>query len=75
MQEGTTSRVMAADKPYGKFYDFHSISPEYFGNSVVLTLNIYLIIPEQPQASQYSQLLCCSSNRGCCERQRPSAAK
>jgi hypothetical protein len=22
MREGTTSRVMAADRPYGKFYDF-----------------------------------------------------
>jgi hypothetical protein len=28
---GTTSRVMAADKPYGEFYDFYSVSPEYFG--------------------------------------------
>jgi hypothetical protein len=31
MQEGTTLRVMAADRPYGEFYDLHSISPEYFG--------------------------------------------
>jgi hypothetical protein len=31
MREGTTSRVMAADKPYGEFYDFYSVSPEYFG--------------------------------------------
>jgi hypothetical protein len=22
MQEGTTSRVIAADRPYGEFYDF-----------------------------------------------------
>jgi hypothetical protein len=22
---------MAADRPYGEFYDFHSVSPEYFG--------------------------------------------
>jgi hypothetical protein len=27
--EGTISRVMAADRPYGKFYDFHSVRPEY----------------------------------------------
>jgi hypothetical protein len=27
----TTSRVMAADKPYGDFYNFYSVSPEYFG--------------------------------------------
>jgi hypothetical protein len=31
MREGTTSRVMAADGPYGEFYDFYKISPEYFG--------------------------------------------
>jgi hypothetical protein len=29
--EGTTWRVMAADRPYVKFYDFYSVSPEYFG--------------------------------------------
>jgi hypothetical protein len=26
-----TSRVMAADEPYVAFYDFYSVSPEYFG--------------------------------------------
>jgi hypothetical protein len=31
MQEGTASRVMAADRPYDEFYDFYSLSPEYFG--------------------------------------------
>jgi hypothetical protein len=31
MREGTTSVLMAADRPYGEFYDFYSISPEYFG--------------------------------------------
>jgi hypothetical protein len=31
MREGTTSRVMAADRPYGEFYDYYSVSPEYFG--------------------------------------------
>jgi hypothetical protein len=25
--EGTTWRVMAADRPYGEFYDFYSVSP------------------------------------------------
>jgi hypothetical protein len=30
MRAGTTSRVMAADKPYDEFYDFYIISPEYF---------------------------------------------
>jgi hypothetical protein len=31
MREETTSRVMAADRPYGEFYDFYSVSPGYFG--------------------------------------------
>jgi hypothetical protein len=26
MWEGTTARVMAADRPYGEFYDFYSVS-------------------------------------------------
>jgi hypothetical protein len=30
MQEGTTSRVMAADRTYGEFYNFYSVSPDYF---------------------------------------------
>jgi hypothetical protein len=29
--EGTTSRVMAADRPYDEFYDYYSVSSEYFG--------------------------------------------
>jgi hypothetical protein len=31
MREWTTSRVMAADRPYGEFYDCYSVSQEYFG--------------------------------------------
>jgi hypothetical protein len=31
MREGTTSRVMAADRPYGEFYDFYTVRAEYFG--------------------------------------------
>jgi hypothetical protein len=30
VREGTTSRMMAADRPYGELYDFYSVSPEYF---------------------------------------------
>jgi hypothetical protein len=30
-REKTTSRLMAADRPYGEFYDFYSVGPEYFG--------------------------------------------
>jgi hypothetical protein len=35
MKEGTTSRVMAADRPHGEFYDFYSVSPEYLGQTLV----------------------------------------
>jgi hypothetical protein len=35
MQEETTSRVMAADRPYGEHYDFYSVSPEYFGYHLI----------------------------------------
>ena len=31
MQEGTTSRVTAANGTYGKFYDFYSVRPENLG--------------------------------------------
>jgi hypothetical protein len=26
---------MAADRPYDEFYDFYSVSPEYFGYTLV----------------------------------------
>jgi hypothetical protein len=35
VREGTTSRVMAANRSYDKFYGFYSVSPEYFGNTLV----------------------------------------
>jgi hypothetical protein len=35
MREETTSRVMAADKPYVESYDFYSVNPEYFGFTLV----------------------------------------
>jgi hypothetical protein len=38
MWEGTTSRVMVADRPYGEFYDFY-IRPEYFGYTLVFVIN------------------------------------
>jgi hypothetical protein len=42
MREGTTSRAMAVDRPYGEFYDFHSVSPEYFGYILVACLVLAL---------------------------------
>jgi hypothetical protein len=45
MWEGTTSRVMVADRPYDEFYDFYSVSPEYYG--------YFLVRPATP-------VLCCS---------------
>ena len=45
MQEGTTSRVTAADRPYGEFYDFYSVSPENFGyNHVFVIMNFNAVI-------------------------------
>ena len=41
IREGTTSRVTAADRPYGKFYDFDSVSLETFGSTHVLLNKIY----------------------------------
>jgi hypothetical protein len=35
MREGTTSRVIEGDRPYGEFYNFYSVSPEHFGHTLV----------------------------------------
>jgi hypothetical protein len=35
MREGTTSSLMAADRPYGELYDFYSFSPECFEYTLV----------------------------------------
>jgi hypothetical protein len=40
MREGPTSRVTVADRPYGEFYDFYSVSPEHVGSTLVY----YLVI-------------------------------
>jgi hypothetical protein len=38
MREGTTSRVMAADRHYGEFYDLYSVSSDYFYYTLVKAL-------------------------------------
>jgi hypothetical protein len=35
MRQGNNSKVIAADRPYGEFYDFYSVNPEYFGYHLV----------------------------------------
>jgi hypothetical protein len=30
---------MAADRPYGEFYDFYSVSPKYFGYTLVIFMS------------------------------------
>jgi hypothetical protein len=45
MREGTTSRVIAADRPYGEFYDFYSVSPENFG-FILISATIRMSIVE-----------------------------
>jgi len=42
MREGTTSRVTVADRPYGEFYDFYSISLENFGYHLVHGYNRHM---------------------------------
>jgi hypothetical protein len=44
IREGTTSRVIAVDWPYGKFYYFYSVSPEYSGYSLVLFLSLKMAV-------------------------------
>jgi hypothetical protein len=39
MREGTTSRMTAAGKSYGKFCEFYSVSPENFGSTIVFPLS------------------------------------
>jgi hypothetical protein len=41
MWEGTTSRVMVSDRPYGAVHDVYRISPEYFVSPLVCIF-IYL---------------------------------
>jgi hypothetical protein len=40
MREGTTGRVMAADRPYGEFYYFYSVSLECSGYTLVFVTTI-----------------------------------
>jgi hypothetical protein len=50
IREGTTSRVMAADRSYGEFYDIYSVSPEYFGYTPV---NMSLLLNLQTYAGAH----------------------
>jgi hypothetical protein len=43
MREGTTWRVMAADRPYGEFYDFYSVIPKYFEYIIV---GLYVLLED-----------------------------
>jgi hypothetical protein len=55
---------MAADRPYGEFYDFYSVSPENFGSTLVcgdmllekITVSIYRNVTGASN-SQYVALL------------------
>jgi hypothetical protein len=44
MREGTTSRVMGADRCYGEFHYFYSVSPEYFGYTLVFSLFTHYLV-------------------------------
>jgi hypothetical protein len=42
MREGTTSRLTVADRPYGEFYDFYSVSPGNFGSTLICIWVLFL---------------------------------
>jgi hypothetical protein len=48
----TTSRVMAANRRYGEFYDFYSVSPEYFGYTFVRNEELCLAALQYPSPIQ-----------------------
>jgi hypothetical protein len=57
MREGTTSRMKAADRPYGEFYEFYSVSPEYFGltlaqHSQATNIRVPAVFEPRRQASR-----------------------
>jgi hypothetical protein len=61
--------VMAADRPYGKFYNFYSISPEYFVYTLVYhsdTHDWYWLV--QSDHSVWHLLLVTYCLLLCCER-------
>jgi hypothetical protein len=51
MRDGTTSKMMTADRPYGEFYDFYSVSTEYSG---------YTLLRDKAK-SRFAQWLCVSA--------------
>jgi len=44
MGEGTTSRVTVAERPYGEFYNFYSVSPENFGSTNVHNTYMHMVL-------------------------------
>jgi len=58
MQEGTTSRVTVGDRPYGKFYDFYSISPENFGSTLVSGMSAVWEIKSGTKNGAYCRIYC-----------------
>jgi hypothetical protein len=43
MREGTASRVMVANRPYGEFCEFYSVSPEYCGYTLLSLIPVTCI--------------------------------
>jgi hypothetical protein len=62
-REGTTSRVMAADRTYDEFCNFYSLSPEYIGCQIAThhvtrhNTHIHNILSTAPQLSIYQKAL------------------
>ena len=47
--------VTAADRPYGEFYDFYSVSPENFGSTLVFMCVVF-IAEQTITFAQYNKL-------------------
>ena len=62
MREGTTSRVTAADRPYGEFYDFYSVSPENFGSNLIHVHNRSVLFSKESTLDGFLELKGLSNN-------------
>jgi hypothetical protein len=62
MREGTTSRVMATDRPYGGFHYFYSVSPEYFGYMLVI-IRTHDVTPQKYGIFMLPHSICIQQSR------------
>jgi hypothetical protein len=56
MLEGTTLRMMVVNRPYGEFYDFYSISPEYYGYTLYMSFYLSVFYTFLTAGQQYNSV-------------------